>query len=114
LISPGLAPQIGLVPDALSADAGKCPLELGNADKEGIMPRPELFARLEIGSYAVRCPHGTMSLAGLPPGRFELPTVETVLRRITVRGSIVGTRQDLEESQAYDTSRGVRHSRQPA
>ena len=41
---------------------------------------------------------GTMALVGLPPGRISLPVFETVLKRITVRGSIVGTRQDLEES----------------
>ena len=41
---------------------------------------------------------GTMALVGLPPGKIALPVFETVLKRITVRGSIVGTRQDLEES----------------
>ncbi|MBB5537692.1 alcohol dehydrogenase AdhP [Rhizobium giardinii] len=41
---------------------------------------------------------GTMALVGLPPGKISLPVFETVLKRITVRGSIVGTRQDLEES----------------
>ncbi len=34
----------------------------------------------------------------LPPGRFAMPIFDTVLKRITVRGSIVGTRQDLAES----------------
>ncbi|WP_457584777.1 alcohol dehydrogenase AdhP [Ensifer canadensis] len=43
-------------------------------------------------------PRGTMALVGLPPGMISLPVFETVLKRITVRGSIVGTRQDLEES----------------
>lgn len=41
---------------------------------------------------------GTMSLVGLPPGRFAMPIFDTVLKRITVRGSIVGTRQDLTEA----------------
>lgn len=31
----------------------------------------------------------------------SLPVFETVLKRITVRGSIVGTRQDLEESLVF-------------
>ncbi len=44
---------------------------------------------------------GTMSLVGLPPGRFALPIFETVLKRITVRGSIVGTRTDLAEALAF-------------
>jgi len=39
-----------------------------------------------------------MAMVGLPPGRFALPIFETVLKRITVRGSIVGTLQDLEEA----------------
>ena len=42
--------------------------------------------------------HGTMALVGLPPGKFGMPIFDTVLKRITVRGSIVGTRQDLEEA----------------
>lgn len=41
---------------------------------------------------------GFMSLVGLPPGDFPLPIFEIVLKRITVRGSIVGTRNDLRES----------------
>jgi propanol-preferring alcohol dehydrogenase len=46
-------------------------------------------------------PGGTMSLVGLPPGAFPLPIFEVVLKRLTVRGSIVGTRQDLVESLAF-------------
>ena len=42
--------------------------------------------------------HGTMSLVGLPPGSFPLPIFEVVLQRLTIRGSIVGTRLDLAES----------------
>ncbi|WP_157019109.1 alcohol dehydrogenase AdhP [Mesorhizobium xinjiangense] len=42
--------------------------------------------------------HGTMALVGLPPGMFAMPIFDTVLKRITIRGSIVGTRQDLEEA----------------
>jgi propanol-preferring alcohol dehydrogenase len=45
--------------------------------------------------------HGTMSLVGLPPGDFPLPIFETVLKRLTIRGSIVGTRLDLEEALAF-------------
>ncbi|TDW96709.1 alcohol dehydrogenase AdhP [Dinghuibacter silviterrae] len=41
---------------------------------------------------------GTISLNGLPPGGFDLPIFDTVLNRYTVRGSIVGTRQDLQEA----------------
>ncbi len=41
---------------------------------------------------------GTMSLVGLPPGGFELPIFDVVLARKTIRGSIVGTRNDLAEA----------------
>jgi len=44
---------------------------------------------------------GTMALVGLPPGKMSLPIFNMVLKRITVRGSIVGTRQDLEEALAF-------------
>jgi len=41
---------------------------------------------------------GTCSMVGLPPGEFPLPIFDVVLNRLTVRGSIVGTRKDLQES----------------
>lgn len=44
--------------------------------------------------------HGTLSLVGIPPGDFPLPIFEVVLKRLTVRGSIVGTRLDLGEALA--------------
>jgi alcohol dehydrogenase, propanol-preferring len=44
---------------------------------------------------------GTVSLVGLPPGEFATPIFDVVLKRITVRGSIVGTRKDLAEAIAF-------------
>ena len=44
---------------------------------------------------------GTMSLVGLPPGDFALPIFDVVLNAKTVRGSIVGTRMDLQEALAF-------------
>ncbi|APH54217.1 Alcohol dehydrogenase [Granulibacter bethesdensis] len=41
---------------------------------------------------------GTVSLNGLPPGDFPLSIFDTVLNGTTVRGSIVGTRLDLQEA----------------
>ena len=41
---------------------------------------------------------GTVSLLGLPPGDFPLSVFNTVLGGITIRGSIVGTRLDLQEA----------------
>ena len=44
---------------------------------------------------------GTVSLVGLPPGEFPARIFDVVLKRITVRGSIVGTRKDLTEVLAF-------------
>jgi propanol-preferring alcohol dehydrogenase len=44
---------------------------------------------------------GTVALNGLPPGDFPLPIFSTVLNGITVRGSIVGTRRDLQVSREF-------------
>jgi propanol-preferring alcohol dehydrogenase len=41
---------------------------------------------------------GTVCLVGLPPGDFATPIFDVVLKRITLRGSIVGTRKDLAEA----------------
>lgn len=44
---------------------------------------------------------GTVALNGLPPGDFPLNIFGLVLNGITVRGSIVGTRLDLQEALAF-------------
>ena len=51
---------------------------------------------------------GTVSLVGLPPGDFPAPIFDVVLKRITIRGSIVGTRQDLAEALAFAAEGKVR------
>lgn len=51
---------------------------------------------------------GTVSLNGLPPGDFPLSIFDTVLNGITVRGSIVGTRLDLQESLDFAAAGKVR------
>ena len=53
-------------------------------------------------------PKGTVSLVGLPPGDFPAPIFDIVLKRITVRGSIVGTRKDLAEALAFAAEGKVR------
>jgi propanol-preferring alcohol dehydrogenase len=50
---------------------------------------------------------GTVSLVGLPPGTFPTPIFDVVLKRITIRGSIVGTRQDLAEALEFAIARKV-------
>lgn len=51
---------------------------------------------------------GTIVLVGLPPGDFPLPIFDVVLRGLTIRGSIVGTRQDMAEALDF-FARGLIH-----
>jgi propanol-preferring alcohol dehydrogenase len=51
---------------------------------------------------------GTVSLVGLPPGDFGTPIFDVVLKRITIRGSIVGTREDLAEAIQFAAEGKVR------
>ena len=44
---------------------------------------------------------GTCVLVGLPPGDFPLPLFDVVANCITVRGSFVGTREDMAETLAF-------------
>ncbi len=51
---------------------------------------------------------GTVCLNGLPPGGFPTPVFDVVLKRITIRGSIVGTRRDLAEAVQFATEGKVK------
>jgi alcohol dehydrogenase, propanol-preferring len=51
---------------------------------------------------------GTCVLNGLPPGDFPVSIFDVVLNRYTIRGSIVGTRLDLEEALAFAAEGKVR------
>ena len=52
---------------------------------------------------------GTIVFLGLPPGDFPASIFEIVLKGLTVRGSIVGTRQDLVEALEF-YARGQIHA----
>ncbi|WP_026927457.1 alcohol dehydrogenase AdhP [Granulicoccus phenolivorans] len=51
---------------------------------------------------------GTIVFNGLPPGEFPAPIFDVVLKGITIRGSIVGTRQDMVEALDF-YARGLIH-----
>ena len=51
---------------------------------------------------------GTCVLNGLPPGEFPTPIFDVVLKRLTIRGSIVGTRKDLQEALQFAAEGKVR------
>ena len=93
-----LAQNLGadLLVDAREKDAVACvQSKIGGA--HGALVTAVSPKAMEQAFHMLRS-RGTMSLVGLPPSMISLPVFDTVLKRITVRGSIVGTRQDLEES----------------
>ncbi|HEX5751710.1 MAG TPA: alcohol dehydrogenase AdhP [Archangium sp.] len=51
---------------------------------------------------------GTVALVGLPPGDFTAPIFDVVLKRLTIRGSIVGSRADLAEALQFGAEGKVR------
>lgn len=53
---------------------------------------------------------GTIVFNGLPPGDFPAPIFDVVLKALTIRGSIVGTRQDMIEALNF-YARGLIHPR---
>jgi len=93
-----LAKSLGaeLVVNAREQDPGEF-LKKETGGMHGVLvtaPSPIAFKQ---GISALRR-KGTIALNGLPKGSFDLPIFETVLNRYTVRGSIVGTRKDMQEA----------------
>ncbi|WP_082709862.1 zinc-dependent alcohol dehydrogenase [Burkholderia sp. TSV86] len=50
---------------------------------------------------------GTCVLVGIPPGSFALSIFDTVVKGLTTRGSIIGSRQDLKEALEFVSSGSV-------
>jgi propanol-preferring alcohol dehydrogenase len=105
----GLARTLGaqLAVDARRPDAVEQVMKATGGGAHGVLVTavsPAAFAQ------ALQLPRrkGTVSLVGLPPGDFPLSIFDVVLKRITVRGSIVGTREDLAEALAFVAEGKVR------
>jgi propanol-preferring alcohol dehydrogenase len=93
--------------NALSADAVGTVLQATGGGAHGILVTAVSTAAFAQALKMVRR-KGTISLVGLPPGEFPTPIFDVVLKRITVRGSIVGTRRDLDEAIAFAAEGKVR------
>ena len=73
--------------------------ETGGGAQGVLITAPSLTAfRQGIGMTRKR---GTCVLVGLPPGEFPVPLFDVVENCITIRGSFVGTRQDMAEALAF-------------
>lgn len=64
-----------------------------------LITAPSLSAFQQGVAMTRKC--GTCVLVGLPPGEFPVPLFDVVANCITVRGSFVGTRQDMAEALAF-------------
>jgi propanol-preferring alcohol dehydrogenase len=104
-----LARELGadLAVNATHEDAVEQVLRVTGGGAHGVLvTAPSAPAFRQAISMARR--RGTISLVGLPPGDFPTPIFETVLKRLTIRGSIVGTRADLSEAIAFAADGKVR------
>jgi propanol-preferring alcohol dehydrogenase len=73
--------------------------ETGGGAHGVLITAPSLIAfKQGIGMTRKR---GTCVLVGLPPGEFPVPLFDVVANCITIRGSFVGTRQDMAEALAF-------------
>jgi propanol-preferring alcohol dehydrogenase len=93
--------------NALDADAAAQVLEATHGGAHGVLvtaPSPPAFSQ----AIAFARSKGTITLIGLPPGGFQTPIFDVVLKGLTIRGSIVGTRNDLSEAVAFATAGKVR------
>lgn len=93
--------------NALSADAVDSVLRDTGGGAHGVLVTAVSTAAFAQALKMARR-KGTVSLVGLPPGEFPTPIFDVVLKRITVRGSIVGTRRDLDEAIAFAAEGKVR------
>jgi alcohol dehydrogenase, propanol-preferring len=89
-----------LAVNALATDAVEKVLAATGGGAHGVLVTAVSTAAFAQALKMVRR-KGTVSLVGLPPGEFPTPIFDVVLKRITVRGSIVGTRRDLDEAIAF-------------
>lgn len=108
-----LAKKLGaeLVVNAREQDPGEF-LKKETGGMHGVLvtaPSPIAFKQ----GISVLRRKGTIALNGLPKGSFDLPIFETVLNRYTVRGSIVGTRKDMQEAIQFAVEGKVKATVQP-
>jgi propanol-preferring alcohol dehydrogenase len=94
-----LAKTLGadLVFNAKTSDpATELKRETGGGAHGVLITAPSLIAfKQGIGMTRRR---GTCALVGLPPGDFPVPLFDVVANCITIRGSFVGTREDMAEA----------------
>jgi propanol-preferring alcohol dehydrogenase len=102
-----LAKKLGAdeVVNAKARDVARTVQEFGGAD---IAIASAVSARAFRAAFDALKRGGKLVIVGLPPEELPIPIFELVLKGISVTGSIVGTRKDLEEALAL-AARGLVH-----
>ena len=89
-----------LVVNALHGDPAQAVKEGTNGGAHGVLITAPSLPAFKQGIGMAR-KRGTCVLVGLPPGDFPVPLFDVVANCITIRGSFVGTRQDMAEALAF-------------
>jgi propanol-preferring alcohol dehydrogenase len=97
-----LATKLGadLVVNAKHPDATEAVKKGTSGGAHGVLITAPSLGAFKQGVGMTR-KRGTCVLVGLPPGDFPLPLFDVVANCITVRGSFVGTREDMAEALAF-------------
>lgn len=93
-----LAKKLGaeVVVNSLKTDAASEVKKITSGGAHGVLVTAVSTEAFKQATSMLRR-RGVMSLVGLPPGNFPVSIFDLVLARKTIRGSIVGTRLDLNE-----------------
>jgi propanol-preferring alcohol dehydrogenase len=103
------AKQLGadLTVNALSVDPAVAVKEGTSGGAHGVLITAPSLKAFKQGIGMTR-KGGTCALVGLPPGEFPVPLFDVVANCITIRGSFVGTRQDMAEALSFASQGKVR------
>jgi propanol-preferring alcohol dehydrogenase len=89
-----------LVVNATSPDAVEAVRTGTGGGAHGVLITAPSLGAFKQGIALTR-KRGTCVLVGLPPGDFPVPLFDVVANCITIRGSFVGTREDMAETLAF-------------
>jgi propanol-preferring alcohol dehydrogenase len=89
-----------LLVNAKQGDAAAAVVKGTNGGAHGVLITAPSLIAFKQGVGMTR-KTGTCVLVGLPPGEFPVPLFDVVANCITIRGSFVGTRQDMAEALAF-------------
>ncbi len=108
------ARQVGadVVVNAMHGDANEVVKKATGGGAHGVLITAPSLSAFKQGVGMTR-KRGTCVLVGLPPGDFPVPLFDIVANCITIRGSFVGTREDMAETLAFAAEGKVKADIEP-